>query len=192
MTALPDRIDLEDGTHLRFFVVDDAEAVARAVAENLEHLRPWMPWADAQSAEPAFQRDRLRKLPALAERGEEWQYGLFAPDDSVLGSFGLMTRRGPGTMEIGYWIRADAEGRGLATRASAALTDVALGLDGIRRVFICCDEENVRSAAIPRRLGYRLLRTDTRAPEAPGERGRLMMWVRDRADGGGRAASRMP
>ena len=111
MTALPDRIDLADGTHLRLFVVDDAEAVARAVAENLEHLRPWMPWADAQSAEPAFQRDRLRKLPALAERGEEWQYGLFAPDEAVLGSFGLMTRRGPGTMEIGYWIRADAEGR---------------------------------------------------------------------------------
>src|SRR5205807_1340003 len=88
MIALPDRVELEDGGHLRFFVVDDAEAVARAVFENLEHLRPWMPWADAQSAEPAFQRDRLRKLPALAERGEEWQYGLFAPDESVLGSFG--------------------------------------------------------------------------------------------------------
>jgi RimJ/RimL family protein N-acetyltransferase len=183
MTALPERIELEDGVHLRFFVVDDAEAVARAVSENLEHLRPWMPWADAQSAEPAFQRERLRKLPGLAERGEEWQYGLFASDDSaVLGSFGLMTRRGPGTMEIGYWIRADAGGRGLATRAGAALTDVALGLDGIRRVFICCDEENIRSAAIPRRLGYRLVRTETRAPEAPGERGRLMMWARDRGD----------
>ena len=110
MTALPERIDLEDGTHLRFFVVDDAEAVARAVAENLEHLRPWMPWADAQSAEPAFQRDRLRKLPALAERGEEWQYGLFAPDESVLGSFGLMTRRGPGTSTIRPWGRRRRRG----------------------------------------------------------------------------------
>jgi RimJ/RimL family protein N-acetyltransferase len=183
MTALPERIELEDGAHLRFFVVDDAEAIARAVSESLEHLRPWMPWADEQSTDPAFQLDRLRKLPGLAERGEEWQYGLFAPNGSdVLGSFGLMTRRGPGTIEIGYWVHVDAGGRGHATRATAALTEIALGLDSVRRVFICCDEENSRSAAIPRRLGYRLLRTETRTPEAPGERGRLMMWALDRDD----------
>ncbi len=183
MRTLPERIELEDGVHLRFFAIDDAEALARAVAESLEHLRPWMPWADQQSTEVDFQRDRLRKLPALGERGEEWQYGLFARDESdVLGSFGLMTRRGPGTMEIGYWVHAAATGRGHATSAAAALTDVALGLDGIRRVFICCDEANARSAAIPRRLGYRLLRVETRATEAPGERGRLMMWARDRSE----------
>ena len=183
MIALPERIELEDGAYLRFFEVDDADAVARAVAESLEHLRPWMPWADEQSTDPAFQRDRLRKLGGLAERGEEWQYGLFARDEpGVLGSFGLMTRRGPGTIEIGYWVHVDAGGHGHATRAAGALTDVALGVEGVRRVLICCDEENVRSAAIPRRLGYRLLRTETRAPEAPGERGRLMMWARDRDD----------
>jgi RimJ/RimL family protein N-acetyltransferase len=184
VTTVPERIELEDGVHLRFFTIDDAEAVARAVAESLEHLRPWMPWADEQSTKVEFQRDRLRKLPGLAERGEEWQYGLFTRDDSsVLGSFGLMTRRGPGTMEIGYWVHVDAIGRGHATMASAALTDVALTFDEVRRVLIFCDEANVRSAAIPRRLGYRLVRIEHHAPEAPGERGRQMMWARDRDDG---------
>ncbi len=183
MTALPDRIELEDGVHLRFFEITDAEAVARAVAESLEHLQPWMPWATKQSTDPDFQRDRIRKQPALAQRGEEWQYGLFAGDEpDVLGSFGLMTRRGPGTLEIGYWVHVDAGGRGYASHAAAALTDVALATDGIRRVFICCDEANTRSAAIPQKLGYRLLRTERGAPEAPGEVGRLMMWVRDRDD----------
>ncbi len=181
MIELPERIELDDGAYLRFFVVDDAEAVARAVSESLEHLRPWMPWADEQSTDPAFQRDRLRKLPAARRARRGVAVRLVPRDGSgVLGSFGLMTRRGPGTIEIGYWVHVDAGGRGLPTRAGAALTDVALGLDGIRRVLICCDEENVRSAAIPRRLGYRLLRTETRAPEAPGERGRLMLWARDR------------
>ena len=61
------------------------------------------------------------------DRGEEYQYGLFDPDESrVLGSFGLMTRRGRGTLEIGYWVHVDATGHGHATRAAAALTDVAL------------------------------------------------------------------
>jgi RimJ/RimL family protein N-acetyltransferase len=184
MTTLPERIELEDGVHLRFFEVEDAEAVARAVAESLEHLRPWMPWADAQSTDVEFQRDRLRKQPALAARGEEWQYGLFARDEShVLGSFGLMTRRGPGTIEIGYWVHVDATGRGHATRATAALTDVALGLDGVKRVFIFCDEANARSAGIPRRLGFHLLRVQSRAPEAPGESGKEMVWARERDEG---------
>jgi RimJ/RimL family protein N-acetyltransferase len=182
----PARIDLGDGAYLRFFTADDAPAVAAAVGASLEHLRPWMPWANEQSAQTEFQRERLRKLPALAARGEEWQYGLFESEKpAVLGSFGLMPRRGPGALEIGYWVRVDATGRGLATRATSALTKVALEQRGVRRVFICCDEANVRSAAIPRRLGFRVLRIERRVPEAPGEQGRLMLWVCDGPDGTG-------
>ena len=33
-----------------------------------------------------------------------------------------------------------------------------------------------------RKLGYRLDRVEERKPEAPGESGRLMIWVRDHAD----------
>lgn len=182
MTApeLPPKIPLDNGTLLRFFTESDAEAVARAVDESLEHLKPWMPWADTQSADAEFQRERLRKLPPSAARGEEWQYGLF-PDDgsSVLGSFGLMTRRGPGTIEIGYWLHVDAIGHGYATRAVAALTDLALGLPHVQRVLIYCDEANAPSAAIPQRLGYILQRIGRRAPEAPGETGREMVWARE-------------
>jgi RimJ/RimL family protein N-acetyltransferase len=181
----PARIDLDSGMLLRFFEVADADAVATSVAECLEHLRPWMPWADAKSADPEFQRDRLAKLPGLAERGEEWQYGIFPADGTrMLGSFGLMTRRGPRTLEIGYWLHESVTGQGHATRAAGALTDVALGITDVDRVLICCDEANARSAAIPRRLGYTLLRTEKRRPEAPGERGRLMVWslARDMRD----------
>jgi RimJ/RimL family protein N-acetyltransferase len=174
-------IELSDGSRLRCFTPDDADAVARAVGESLEHLRPWMPWADEQSADPAFQRERLKKMPELARRQEEWQYGLFPADESrVLGSFGLMTRRGPGTIEIGYWVHVDAIGQGHATRATRQLTEHAHELDGVRQVVICCDEANDRSAAIPRSLGFSLVRVESRAPEAPGERGRLMIWTLDR------------
>jgi len=179
--ALPERVTLDDGTVLRFFVVSDADALARAVGESLEHLKPWMPWADKQSTEPSFQRDRLRRQPELAARGEEWQYGLFPEDErKVLGSFGLMTRRGPGTMEIGYWVHVGDVGRGHATRAVTALVDIAFGVEGVETVLICCDEANLRSAAIPRKLGFTLRSIDTRPPEAPGEVGRLMTWALER------------
>ena len=96
----------------------------------------------------------------------------------MLGSFGLMRRQGPGTIEIGYWVHVDEIGRGLATLASATLTNTSLALDGVATVYIRCDERNVRSAAVPRRLGYRLDVTTSGAPEAPGESGRLMIWSR--------------
>jgi ribosomal-protein-serine acetyltransferase len=177
--APPKRIQLDDSYVLRLFRTGDAKALALAVGESLEHLRPWMPWADDESADERFQRQRLRGVQHKAATGEEWQYGLFPVDESrVLGSFGLMTRQGPGTIEIGYWVHVDEIGHGLATLASRALTNAALAVDGITTVYIRCDERNTRSAAVPRRLGYEVDETLSRAPEAPGESGRLMIWSR--------------
>jgi RimJ/RimL family protein N-acetyltransferase len=177
----PKRIDLDNGTYLRWLTVGDAPAIARAVGDSLPHLRPWMPWADEQSAEVKLQRTRLRTQPQQREREEEWQYGLFdEADHSFLGAFGLMTRRGPRTLEIGYWLHVDAGARGYATTAARALTEVGLQLDGVDRMIIVCDEANTRSAAVPQRLGYTLDHVDRRPPEAPGETGRMQMWVSDR------------
>ena len=69
MMSLPERIELPDGVYLRPFRVDDADAVAKAVSESLEHLRPWMPWAAAEAADPAFQRERLGKPVAAVGAG---------------------------------------------------------------------------------------------------------------------------
>ena len=87
-----------------------------------------------------------------------------------------MTRRGPATLEIGYWLRVDATGHGHATRAASACVDIAKTAPRINRVVIHCDEANPRSAAIPQRLGFTLTRVETRRPEAPGETGRETVW----------------
>ena len=174
----PERIDLDADTYLRWLTVSDAEAVARAVDESLDHLKPWMPWADAQSTDVTFQRNRLRQQSQQRERTEEWQYGLFGvADEQLLGSFGLMTRRGPGTLEIGYWLHVDSGGRGYATSAARALTTTGRRVRSIKQLIIVCDEANVRSAAIPQRIGYSLQRVESRTPEAPGESGRMQIWV---------------
>jgi len=50
-------------------------------------------------------------------------------------------------------------------------------------VEIQCDEANTASAGVPRKLGYRLDRVENHEKEAPGERGRRMIWVCDPAEG---------
>jgi RimJ/RimL family protein N-acetyltransferase len=174
----PARIELTDAV-LRPFAVSDAEMLAQAVRESLEHLSPWMPWADADSAQVDFQRQRLHGVVEQYARGEEYQYGLFdAAETSVLGSFGLMTRRGRGTLEIGYWVHVDAIGKGHASRAAAALTDAAFEVAGVRHVLIYTDVANVRRAAIPRKLGYELLRVEDAPRSASSETGRQQVWRR--------------
>jgi RimJ/RimL family protein N-acetyltransferase len=177
--APPSRIKLGDDILLRQLRISDAAIVAHSVRESLEHLVPWMPWANEESTRESFQRQRLRGARHKAALGDEWQYGLLPTrESSLLGSFGLMARKWPATIEIGYWVHVDSIGQGFATRASRALTNACLALDDITTVCIRCDEANERSAAVPRRLGFTLVRTETRAPEASGETGRLMVWER--------------
>jgi ribosomal-protein-serine acetyltransferase len=74
--------------------------------------------------------------------------------DALFGSIGLMTRCGPGGLEIGYWVHRAYTGRGLATAATAALVQEAFGLPGVDWVEIVHDELNVASGQIPRKLGF--------------------------------------
>ena len=159
----------------------DAGAIAAAVGASLDHLQPWMPWATSAAAE------RSNQLARVAEADQRWESGLTytysvltAENGTLVGEVALHRRTGDSTVELGYWIAAGQAGRGYGTSASAALTTVALGLAGVNRVEIHCDAANAGSAAVARRLGYRLDRIEERHPEAPGESGRLMIWVLDR------------
>ena len=81
--------------------------------------------------------------------------GIFERDESrVLGGSGLHTRHGPEALEIGYWLRADSEGKGLASEAAAALTRVAFERCGVDRVEVRIDPANERSQRVPERLGF--------------------------------------
>ncbi len=55
---------------------------------------------------------------------------------------------------IGYWLTQEVEGQGVMTRACAALIDAAFGSYGLHRLEIRCATGNLRSKAIPRRLGF--------------------------------------
>ena len=162
----------------------DASAIAAAVGASLDTLRPWMPWATPAAAERGTQLARVAEADHRWESGLSYTYSvLTAETGTLVGEVALHRRAGEGSVELGYWIAAGQAGRGYVTSASAALTSVALGLSGVQRVEIHCDAANTASAAVARRLGYRLDRIEERRPEAPGESGRLMIWVLDNAAG---------
>lgn len=132
----------------------DAALLKASVDENREHLSEFMPWArEAESLEVIV--ERLRGFRARFDRDEDYTLGIFSPaEDELLGGTGLHHRVEAGAIEIGYWIAARHEGKGLISECVAVLTRFAIELAGLRRVEIGIDPRNLRSLAVPRRLGY--------------------------------------
>jgi RimJ/RimL family protein N-acetyltransferase len=157
--------------------VRDAPAVSIAANASLEHLQPWMPWATPEGVAVETQRLRMSGPAWSWSPDGDYGYGVFLADGALVGSLGLHRRVGPGALEIGYWVHVDHTRRGIATASARALTDVGFALPGIRRMEIHCDAANRASAAVPARLGYRMVGSEEHEPEAPGEEGRRLIWV---------------
>jgi ribosomal-protein-serine acetyltransferase len=159
--------------------IDDLDSLFVAITANLEHLRPWMPWAADHTRESVT--EFLAESEAGWERGARFEYAVRDRADVLLGSAGLMGRIGPGGLEIGYWIDARHTGRGVATLAAAALSEMGLALSTVERVEIHHDEANAASGAIPRRLGFVQVAAAETQPQAAAETGRDLHWRLDAA-----------
>lgn len=181
--AAPPPRRIESALLLRCWEPADAPALFDALVASTAELRRWTPWVAPEPLLLDVAVHRVAEQRAHFEEGGPWVYGVFAPDGRVLGSVGLFERIGPGALEIGYWIRSDATGRGYARAAAALVRDVAFDDCGAQRVEIRCNPANGASNVIPERLGFRrrgeiLLTEGLR----PGESGHLVVWDQHSGD----------
>ena len=135
-----------------------------------------MPWI---AAEPVSLADRAA---LIAQWQTEWEGGGDAVigawfDGVVVGSTGLHRRRGPGVLEIGYWVHSEHILKRFGTEMAASLTNVAFTLPGIERVEIHHDKANIASGGVPRSLGYTFAGETLDAVTSPGEIGIDCRWV---------------
>ncbi len=164
---------------LRCWKPEDATLAKAAIDANLDHLRPWMPWAMDEPTSLEDKVNLLRRFRGRFDLDQDYTYGIFAADESrVLGGCGLHTRLGPSAFEIGYWIHKDYIKRGLATETVAALTRVAFEIGSVNRVEIHVSEGNHASAAVPPKLGYKLEATlGQRIVGSDGELHDMLVWT---------------
>jgi RimJ/RimL family protein N-acetyltransferase len=141
---------------IRPYREEDAQALFEAVAESREHIRPWLPFADQhQSVDES--RDWIIKQKAQWLLRDNMNLAIWEAADPkhYLGGMGLHPHNwDTGYFEIGYWLRKSAEGKGYMSEAVRLLTDYALNELKAQRVEIRCDQQNIRSAAVARRLGF--------------------------------------
>ena len=151
-----------DGVELRLLEGRHAEQVYAAVDRNRVHLRRWMPWVDSSRSPDDIRAFIGRRLKRFAEHGF-FQAGIWEGSEAV----GVIGFHDPNEMNhhvsLGYWLDEKRQGRGIMTRATAALVDYALIDRQVNRVEIRAAPENARSRAIPLRLGFKeegILRQD--------------------------------
>ena len=146
---------------------EDAAPLYEAIEASRDHLRPFMPFADETEAEL---RDWLAGAMARWLLREELVVGGWdIASGRYLGGSSLAPHDwGIGFFEIGYWLRAEAEGHGYMAETVRLLTDYAFASLGAIRVQIRCDARNTRSAAVAQRCGFvreGLRRNDSRGAD---------------------------
>jgi len=133
----------------------DAGSLEEAVATSLAELQPWLPWAVdyARSDAHRFIRESLN---AWSE-GRAFDFSIRYPDqpERHLGNVSIWWVSRPNRVgEIGYWIRSDETGRGIATEAAARTLRVGFDELGMHKIQLRIAVGNVASERVAEKLGF--------------------------------------
>lgn len=115
-------------------------------------------WSRPEMTDPAEAEALLGDMKRHAEAGTLFQWGLARrEDDLVIGTCTLhRIDRNNRRAEIGYILRRDHWGRGLASEALTALLGHAFGTLGLHRLEADIDPRNAASIRLIERLGFKL------------------------------------
>ena len=145
---------IDSALELRQLEGGEAALLFALTEKNRPYLRRWLPWLDDTGDEEDSR--------AFIESGHE----RYANRESIeLGVWhrgaliGMVAFNqfawGPRSGELGYWLDAEAQGAGLMTRTCRAMTAHGFTELDLNRVEIRCAVDNLKSRAIPERLGFR-------------------------------------
>jgi ribosomal-protein-serine acetyltransferase len=144
---------IADELHLRMLCAGDALELFHLVDANRQHLRQWLPWLDANTTAEhtsEFIQSILRQQ--AQNQGFTCAINFRGRMVGVVGYHPI--RWSNKSVELGYWLSRDAVGYGIMTRCCRVLVDHAFDRLGLNRVAIPVAVGNLRSRAIPERLGF--------------------------------------
>ena len=133
----------------------DGATIRTAVLESQPELKPWMPWAVEVASEEDYEiRVREGQIKYLA-REDFWLLLFLKGTNTLVGCSGLHNANWSiPSFEIGYWLHSQYTRQGYITEAVHGITHFAFTHLKAERLFIRCDCENERSAAVARRCGF--------------------------------------
>ncbi len=133
--------------------VRHAEALYRLTDESRQHIREWLPWADYRLS-PADSKKFIDSTLEQFRSNSGFQAGIWFNGElaGIIGLHGINWTNKSTT--FGYWLGEHHQGKGLMTAACRAAMAYCFDELGLNRIEIRAATGNVKSQAIPERLGF--------------------------------------
>lgn len=149
-------IPLFENYSLRPICMEDVHDVFTSIDTQRRYLGQWLPFVAATTREEQTREVVLNMIadsrnPIFTIRANNAFAGLIG-----FKSFDSATA----TIEIGYWLREEHQGKGIMHSAVEQLCNIASEELGVHTVEIKCAVGNLPSNRIPQHLGFRLNRIE--------------------------------
>ena len=164
-----------DGIVLRWWREGDQATLREILDVSKDEFAGWLPGVTSDLGDlDVF----VVEVAARSRAGQSWHYAIEV-DGEAIGQVSINPIDGDdGSGEVGYWVRSDRTGKGIAPSAVRAIVGPAFAA-GFSRLVIHCDEGNQRSAAVARKSGFTHTGTvdlDPSLPGTPVQTWREMTW----------------
>ncbi|MDH3306883.1 MAG: GNAT family N-acetyltransferase [Acidimicrobiia bacterium] len=143
---------------LRPFKKRDVEPLLEAVTGSMTALYPWLPWASHAYNRADATRFVRESMRAFRDQ-RAYDFAIRLRDDSDPGlhignvSIWYMSR-GFRAGEVGYWVRSDMAGTGIATEVAARMVQVGFEELRMHRVVLRIAVGNRASERVAEKMGF--------------------------------------
>jgi len=146
---------ISDVLELRLIGPQHSKELLDLIDVNREHLRRWHPWVDSMrtlsEVEKAIEGWQLRHTNKQGVHAGIWFKGRFCG----MINFMIIDWANRWTA-LSYWLDSAHQGQGIMTACCHAMICHSFNTWKLNRITIECASENIRSCAIPERLGFKL------------------------------------
>jgi len=133
--------------------LDHTEELYELTDSNREYLKEWLPWLDHIKSSKDTQKFISITIKEYSEGGAP-NFAIIHRGSicGVVGFHKVDRQHGIGT--IGYWLAQKYTGQGIITKATKELLNVGFNDFNLNKIEIRCAEKNIKSRAVPERLGF--------------------------------------
>ena len=146
---------INDDSELRLIEPRHAEELNALVMQNFDHISEWSAWLTDKERPIERTREWIKQNLQHFAKNDGFTIGIWHKDALAgqidLGNLNWNDRK----MEIGYWLGASFQGKGLVTKSCRVLINHAFYELKLNRVEMRCAVENRKSRKIPEKLGFR-------------------------------------
>ncbi|MDA5559596.1 GNAT family protein [Exiguobacterium sp. MMG028] len=141
---------------LRMFNVNDADALFELTMASKPYLREWLGWLDYIETVEDSKKNIEGRIKGLIETGGFPKSFAVIYKAVLAGTIGFNEiDRGIQCGTIGYWLGQEFQGKGIMSRALETIIEYGFRDLKLNKIEIRVATENVKSRALPERLGFR-------------------------------------